>query len=266
MTVSATIAHLAPSPVRPRADSENPGRTMLPIVEVPVRVEDARQFAPSLAAEGFELIRHRSRVTDFSSAEELDAVYLPEAEEIVKGISGAAHAWALPRPVLRSSNHGAGGGTAIRDGTAPIAHVDYSNNSVDLLIAAAEARRGQRAPHWKRLAVYTLWRSLRAPPQERPLALCDLQTIDAADLAAADAVGNPGALAHTAEFLLLVANKRHRWCYFPDVVPEEVVIFKQLDTALPGPSGCPHSSFAAPAGGTMQQRLSVEVRVCALWE
>ena len=240
----------------------------MPTLALQLAVEDMRRAspAPSLAAEGFALLPHASQTRDFEDLDQLENVYLPEAEALVKSISGAACAWALPRPVLRSEQHGPrSDSAAIKDATAPVAHVDYSAVSIPTLIEAVERRRGERVPPWRRLILYTLWRSLRAPPQDRPLALCDLRTVEGGDLVAADAIANPGALSHAAEFLMLTPNPRHRWCYFPDMVPEEVLIFQQLDSAASGPSGCPHMSFAAPVEAAAT-RLSIEARVCAMFE
>lgn len=240
----------------------------MPIVDVPVDVHDARRAvpAPGLSEEGFVLVQHRSRVREFNNAEALETVYLPEAEALVRELTGAAHAWALPRPVLRSAQHEAAARPGVvHDGTAPVAHVDYSAASVSLLAAAAAARRGRQAPAWRRLLLFTVWRSLRPPPQDRPLALCDLRTLADRDLVAADAIANPGALAHEAEFLMLLPSPVHRWCYFSDMVPEEALVFQQLDSAAAGPSGCPHTSFALSASAAVP-RLSIEARVCAFFE
>lgn len=265
----ATIRCLRPSARRPRADSENPTRSVMPAEEIRVFAHDMRRAspAPSLEREGFTLVAHQSRVSDFYDFGQVESVYLAEAEELVKAHTGARFAWALPRPVLRSEGHSApAGGGAVTDRTAPVAHVDYPGDSAGLLVEAAERRRGRPVPGWSRLVLYTVWRSLRPPPQDRPLALCDLRTVREEDLVRADAVGNPGALAYASEFLLLVASPRHRWCYFPEMHPGEALLFQQLDSAAAGPSGCPHTSFADPAAGAAAPRLSIEARVCAFFD
>lgn len=262
----AVISYLRPSPARPRADSENPSRSVMPLVELPVSVEDARATAPSLEREGFALLRHTSGVTDFTDETQVETVYFPEAEALVKAATGADRVWALPRPVLRSEDHDGNGGRVIRDSTAPVAHVDYSLASIPALVEAAETRRGEKAPPWHRLLLLTVWRSLRPPPQDRPLALCDLATVAAQDLVPADAIANPGALAYSAEFLMLLPSPRHRWRYFPDMVPEEALVFQQLDSAAEGPSGCPHCSFLLAGARPAAPRLSIEARVCAFFD
>ena len=145
-------------------------------------------------------------------------------------------------------------------------HIDHSPASIPMLIAAAEQRRGEGAPPWTRIAFYTVWRSLSEPPQDRPLALCDLRTVDESELVRADAIANPGSLAYQSEFLMLLHNARHRWSYFSNMVPGEALLFKQFDSAARGPSGCPHVSVRSPDAGAAVPRLSIEARVCAFFE
>ncbi len=265
----APIAYLRDSRTRPRADSEDPSRSVMPTRIESVFVRDLRRSvpAPSLDREGFVLLEHRSSVSDFTDPEQLENIYLAEAEDVVRNATGAACAWALPCPVLRSESHKAAARPGvIRDGTAPMPHIDHPVASIPLLIAAAAKRRARSAPPWSRFVLYNLWRSLREPPQDRPLVLCDLRTVDSADLVAADAVANPGGLAYRSEFLLLLHNERHLWCCFSNMVPEELLLFQQLDSAASGPSGCPHASVSAPCLGPALPRLSLEARVCALFD
>lgn len=264
----AVIQCLGPSPHRPRADSEHPSRSVMPVEPVRVTVEPMRSASPrpSLSAEGFALLRHRSRVTDFENPEQLEHVYLPEAESLVAAETGAAFAWALPRPVLRRAAAWTGGSEGVvRDGVAPVAHVDFSRAAVGALVDAAASRRGVGVPPWRRLVVYTLWRALNPPPQDRPLAICDMRTVAAADLAAADAIANPGALAYSTEFLMLRHSARHRWCWYPDMLPDEPLLFQQLDSDAVGVSGCPHVSIHAPSPHA-SPRVSIETRICAFFD
>ena len=266
--VTAVLRYLASSSQRPRADSEYPSHSVMPTVEVPVLARDARAASrpPSLAVEGFALFAHQSRVRDFGNGEQLETIYLPEVEELVRLATGASQAWALPRPVLRSESHPPShANEVVRDATAPVVHTDYSAKAIPELIAAAQGRRREAAPSWRRFALYTVWRSLRPPPQDRPLALCDLRTVEGRDLVPADAVGNPGSLTHIAEFLLLLPNPSHQWSYFADMRPDEALIFQQLDSASDTPSGCPHTSFEFPESEARLPRLSIEARVCAFF-
>jgi hypothetical protein len=63
----------------------------------------------------------------------------------------------------------------------------------------------------------------------------------------------------------LAHNPAHRWYYFPDMQPDEVVIFKQWDTDESKALCVPHSAFEDPTSRSdAVPRTSIEVRVFAL--
>jgi hypothetical protein len=108
---------------------------------------------------------------------------------------------------------------------------------------------------------------LSPPPQDVPLALCDARTVSAADLVDADSImdapGKP-----TSSFVVVVVrhNADHRWSYFPNLSPQEALVFKSYDSDPGQPRQVPHSAFkdpSCPSSGV--PRASVEARVVAFW-
>jgi hypothetical protein len=264
--IRTRISYVARESRRPVANVTEPSRSYIPRVEETVCVEDVRrsECSPSLEREGFALLRHRSSVTDFRDADQLRRVHLAEAEEIVRRATGAAHVYALAKTVLRSADHEriAGPGL-IADHPALIVHSDYTDRSVGALAQAVLRRAGLASAPGGRIAIYNVWRSLRPPPQDRPLAICDVRTVAEADLIRADSIGNDASAEDETEFYFVHANPAHRWCYFSGMTPDEVLVFRQYDSGLPGPSGCPHVAIqdsSCPAG--TEPRLSIETRVC----
>jgi hypothetical protein len=233
-----------------------------------VEIHDLRHAKEpaSLAANGFELLQHESRVTDFSDEHQIEKTYLGEVEDLVRTATGAKYAFAYPRVVQRSNRHPSPRDGIIADVIAPIVHIDATERSIDLVAAAALARAGRSGPVGQRVAYYTVWRSLRPPPQDQALAVCDLRSVRQTDLVPADAVDNPGAVDARMEYYLLKANPDHRWCFYSHMVPSEVLLFRQFDSAFEGPSGCPHSSFANPRHSSAPPRLSIEARACAFFD
>jgi hypothetical protein len=68
------------------------------------------------------------------------------------------------------------------------------------------------------------------------------------------------------EALLLRYSPAHRWCFFSDMTPDEVLVFKRHDTDSREPSGVPHSAFSDPrAPADCAPRASVEMRTIAYW-
>ena len=255
---------------RPVANVVDPSQSHLPEVVETVCVEDLRRAKnqPSLAREGFALLPHRSRVTDFTDAAQLDRIHLAEAEAIVRQATGSAHVYALPMPVLRSDDYAriADPGL-IATHPAPFVHCDYTDRSIGSTVETVLRRAGLASAPTKRVALYNVWRSLRPPPQERPLAMCDMRTVSEADLIRADCIGNDSTPDEDAEFYFVAPNPVHRWCYFSGMTPDEVLVFRHFDSDLPAPSGSPHVAIHDPrCPPETEPRLSIETRVCVFLE
>ena len=62
-------------------------------------------------------------------------------------------------------------------------------------------------------------------------------------------------------------NPEHRWHYFRDMTPDEVLVFKAHDTDPTGAGRVPHTAFTDPTcpPGT-PTRASVEMRGLALFD
>lgn len=267
-SVRATMRYVADQWRYPPFEPEGPLRRDVPLQDRAVEIRDLRRAEKpaSLALNGFELLRHQSRVTDFSDESQIEDIYLHEVEELVRRVSGAKAAFAYPRAVQRSTRHSERRTGIIADAIAPMVHIDATERSIDLLAAAALARAGRSEAPGKRVAYFTVWRSLRPPPQDQALALCDVTTVSPTDLVPAEAVENPGSVDARIEYYLLKANPAHRWFYYSDMVPEEVLLFRQFDSSVEGPSGCPHSSFTHPWHSSAPPRLSIEARACAFFD
>ena len=64
-----------------------------------------------------------------------------------------------------------------------------------------------------------------------------------------------------------VYNPDHRWCYFPEMTLDEVLITKQLDGRPDRAYYCPHVSFDNKAVSEDQPpRRSIETRLLAVFE
>jgi hypothetical protein len=244
----------------------------LPIVQAQVQVEDVRpiQDQVSLDREGFQLARHESRVTDFFDRAEVGSVYMRELEALLMQVTGAAKVVASPGGVLRRSERSPGFG---KDGStvpARFAHCDYSANPagssfwIERMLAPEEARERLG----RRFAIYNLWRALSEPPQDAPLAVCDARTVGPEDVVWSDCVIDPpGAPELKFENCVFRHSPAHRWCYFPDMTRDEVLIFKGYDSDPARATGVPHSAFddpGCPPGSP--PRESIDVRAFAFFD
>jgi hypothetical protein len=114
---------------------------------------------------------------------------------------------------------------------------------------------------------YNVWRVMTPPPQDVPLAVCDAGTTTAADVTTGVAVIDaPGAPEVRFGSSIYRANPAHRWYWYPDMTPEEALVFKAFDSDRGRLQGCPHSAFdnpGCPPGVT--PRASVEIRAYAFF-
>src|SRR5277367_5207993 len=74
---------------------------------------------------------------------------------------------------------------------------------------------------------YSIWKPLRGPLSDWPLALCDAESVNyETDLIAADIVSRTG---YTENFQVYY-NPNHRWYYLGGQKPTELALFCQGDT------------------------------------
>lgn len=146
---------------------------------------------------------------------------------------------------------------------ADFVHLDNTHASIEffLSIAADEAIRAR----YPRVKLFNLWRSVTPPPQDIPLALCDMRTLDEAD----------GVEGRTVEptfpdgvpYLSAVHNHTQAWNYFSDVRLDEVIVFQGYDNQPSEAMGCLHGAFRLPVDPTSAvPRASVEQRIFAFYE
>jgi hypothetical protein len=109
-----------------------------------------------------------------------------------------------------------------------------------------------------RVQVINLWRPIKGPVQDSPLAVCDATTIDLADLVPSDLVYPQ----RVGETYSVKYNPAHRWFYVPHMQPDEALLLKCSDTRTDVPARfTPHSAFIDPtAAADAPRRESIEVR------
>jgi hypothetical protein len=222
--------------------------------------------APTLDEEGFTLCRHVSGVSDYDDPRQTETRYAREMEELVAEVTGARLACAVPQMIMRSAEHAGAWGDVMKQPPAQVVHSDFGATSARRQAEQWFRQRGVTFSEEGRLAVFNVWRSLRPPPQDVPLAVCDRRSVDPADLVAADVVGGRPFAAAEHDYILYRHSRHHRWFYYRDMMPDEVLIFTQHDSGVVQPSACPHVGFEDPTcpPGT-PPRLSIEARVFALF-
>ena len=101
-----------------------------------------------------------------------------------------------------------------------------------------------------RVQVINLWRPIRGPLRDAPLAVCDARTVEPGDLVPSDLV-YPNRVGET---YAVTYNPAHRWYYVPEMRPDEALLLKILDSRTDGRARfAPHTAFTDPT--TPRRRL-----------
>jgi hypothetical protein len=228
----------------------------------PVSISDGREAAAELSLEknGFVLVGHKTAMKDFFDAKELESVYFPEIERLIKQTSGAERVVIFDH-TLRSGDESEREAKLIREPVLS-AHNDYTEWSGP---QRAREIMGDEAEVLlqRRFAIIQVWRAINQPIESNPLAVADARSVAMEDFMVAERryphrVGQTYRLKH---------NPNHRWFYFPRMRRDEAMVFKVYDSEKDGRARfTPHTSFddpTTPAGAPARQ--SIEVRALAFF-
>jgi len=238
-----------------------------------VPVMNARAIAePTLERNGLQLMRHSSAVGDFFNYEQMKAQYGREMEAFV-GSAVGSNKVVIIDCVLRGSADLINGnpGTRIYE----YAFKAHSDGDGDTFLAMAANIAPEETARYRngRFAVYTVWRPL-APVEQKPLALCDGGSVSRDDLVAAYYSGYDDKAEMYPDldfpppsvYFHLAYSPDQRWFYFPDMTPDEVLIFKQWDSHPEGVLCVPHSAFEDPNTRlNPAPRTAIEARAVAFF-
>jgi hypothetical protein len=216
---------------------------------------------PSLDREGFQLLHHKTAVQDFYDRAEVQQVYYPEIEQLLKQATGAEKVVVFDHQVRNIQLYRRGEKQA-RDYASTV-HNDYTAKSgprrVRDHLPPEEAEH--RLQH--RFAEINVWRPIRGPVESSPLALCDALSIESKDFVPADLVYRD----KVGEVYRFTYNPKHRWFYFPRLERNEAILLKCYDSMEDGRARfSAHTAFDDPTSGpNAAPRESIEVRALVFW-
>lgn len=226
-----------------------------------VQIADVRH-GDSLALDehGAQLGWWPTRVRRFYDESHVQRRYYPECADIIQAALGADRVVVFDHNVRR--------GSALQLGARPHsigrpvhhAHTDYTPRSA---LRRLQQELGPEAE--KGLSRYlqvNLWRPIRGPLRDAPLAICDgatvrPQSLRTVELRYADRTG---------EIYYLMHDRGQRWYFASDMTVDEAWLLKNFDSAPPGPGHlAPHSAFTDPRPQYLPPRESIEVRALAIF-
>ncbi len=100
-----------------------------------------------------------------------------------------------------------------------------------------------------------------------PLAVCDARSVDRKDFRCGCRSASPRAAFRedAPAGLNMAYNPDHRWYYFPDMQPDEALVFRLFDTGNPDWKMTGHTAFEDPTSlPGSRKRESFEVRTIAV--
>ena len=248
---------------------------------VDVEIRDGRATRPSGWTEcGFELVSEASSVKDWTDDDEIARVHYAEAEALARRVTGCDAALVSDHVTRRATAKRGREQEPVR-----LVHSDFaadyegivrtSYRNVSGRGAATLARTGIAPADIEnagRLVMLQVWRNLGAPRPDLPVAWCDARTVTPAEARPFRYTGYvAGGRAFDA--LAIVAPTRpasHHWYAFPDLRPDEAVVFRTYDTELVRANTTwftPHSAFRDPnVEPGNPSRFSIELRVMCLFD
>jgi hypothetical protein len=221
-----------------------------------VAIEDARgrEDAFTLDRNGFQFVRSASKVADFYAPDEVERIYYPEVEALLRDTLGARRVKIFDHTVRNVARSGA------REPSRRV-HNDHTVNSAPRRVHdhlgddAAELLKG-------RFGIVNVWRPIRGPVQDSPLALCDARSFGDDDLIASDLV-YPHVRGETSS---VAYRPGHRWFYFSDMQSDEALVIRVHDSADDGRARLSfHTSFDNPLAPGAPPRESIEVRALVFY-
>jgi hypothetical protein len=245
-----------PPPGVPRYSGEVDART--------VTIHDARRVTGlGLDVSGFELIRHRSTLTDwvsFRDDQRVKAIDYPQVEAALKAHTGADKVILFDHTLRDSTAEP--GRADLREPVRRV-HDDQTlssaPNRVHKHLSPEEAARRLE----RRFAIINFWRPVGGPVLRTPLAVCDARTIAPEDLLPSDLVYPDW----TGETYAVAFNPRHRWYWHPRQTPTEATLIKVYDSATDGRARLSaHTAFDDPTSAPdAPARRSIEIRALVFW-
>lgn len=234
----------------------------------PVRIRNARLAGPfTLDEHGFCLGQHHTDIADWHNQYAADSRYAAQVAEVVMRLSGADIV--VPMGGMRRVSGSTS--TSVQPPAAE-AHVDFTQACAARIAERLYRKEHPGGPGYGRFIAFSLWRVLSAPPQDMPLALCEGRSVrdeegthntkvDVSEIPTGEALYAPiEGEENMAAATIFHYSPAHRWWYFPDMQPHEVVLIKFYDSDHGRAWRCPHTAFRDTSRPDARPRSSMEFR------
>jgi len=214
----------------------------------------------TLDRNGFAFVRQALPEIDFFDPGAIAADYYSTCTQLVQAATGATRVVAFEHNV-RDKSLAATAGSGIRE-PVRFAHNDYTEVSGPQRVRELLGDDAEAALQHRYLFI-NVWRPLRGPVLDVPLAICDAGSLSAQDFVATDLKYAD----RTGEIYSVRYNQQHRWHFLGGMQDNEIVLLKCFDSATDGRARyTAHAAFRDPsAPQNALPRRSIEVRTIALF-
>jgi hypothetical protein len=268
-SVEAKLNYLAPMTERPFTYTYEPPQgvpwTNNQHEEYKTSIRDLRPIAKDFTLEkaGLQFLGHKSAVNDFWDEAELARIYYPEAEKLLKDVTGATRVFIFDHTLRRriegmNENSPHAPTRVFPRQPATRVHVDQTALSGEArlrFMLPAEAETLVQHPY----AIVNLWRPIKGPVLDSPLAVCDARSVAPEDLIPSDLLFPE----RQGEIYSVRHNPNHRWFYAPQMQTDEILLLKCFDSRDDGSVArfAPHTAFTDPTvPANAPPRESIELR------
>ncbi|EME42540.1 hypothetical protein DOTSEDRAFT_155389 [Dothistroma septosporum NZE10] len=258
---SPVFEHEEPYAFRYQADGlEKLTNMETELVDVDVRDLRGQEQNANLDDCGFEVWKLRSSMLyeQFDDPDAINSIYVAEVKKHLMEASGTDHIEIIRVRVRRRHPQfpKSSGEAYAHHQPSTAAHIDTTRDSATTMAQryGDEVTKASSTRHFK---ILNLWKPLRGPVQDWPLAVCDARTVKHERDVAEATILHQDRKNHNCQVHF---DEDQQWYYLRHQDPHEVLVFRQYDSRFDSNNGVPHSSFASPATPeSAPARESVEV-------
>lgn len=264
-TVKGTLNFAADRSDGGQFSNTRPDRTSQKLVPAEAEIRNGRIWPqlPSLENEGLVLVEHPCGRADWTDQQWIGAEYVPSCVELVKKLTGAKVGLPIYAPLQRRVDYGD------YRGAAPAAGFVHIDQTLECALAFARPLAESHGVSCEHAIIYNIWKPMTPPPQDFPLAVADRRSIPEEDYVPGETVEYLGENEEklVAPYIMLAHSDKPIYYYFPDMTPDESIVFIGEDLDPSQPLGCAHSAFLHPSpSGDCVPRASIETRVLAIFD
>ena len=235
--------------------------------EMPVHNGWSRNSTHAFSAdkEGFEVQPFKTAYNEWDDDEKVRSTFYPEIVEFLKRTVGAKRVLVFDHTIRSKGNES----KPITDEKATsqrapvmLVHCDYTAESGPLRVKQLLDGEADDLLS-RRVTFINVWKPIRNVVKERPLAMCDVTSSPNEDFFKLHLRYRE----RTGENYVMKHNDQHKWWYFPDMTPEQVILLKTYESEADGRARfVGHSAFEDPTTPPdAPVRESVEIRTICFY-